>query len=993
MKKIGKVLVYTFITFILVLVLLIVVAALSEKRIVQLAINQVSKTINIPIQVDDIEFTLIHNFPYATIQCHNFMVSSPQTIENEVADTLFFAERLFVSVASRPLLKNIFDVRKVEIENAEIYYRVDTAGVSNFDFLIDTTQPNVIDTAGNDIFLEIEEFTLNSFTCYYRDEKQNASANLLFKALTLSGVIDNNRYQGDVEGIASLSNCRFGNTNVYKMQNTDLDFKLAYNEERLSIDHVGIAVDDDALLSLQGSIFMGDRFSSNMELKAEKLELGNLLKYVPESYLSDFGIRDLSGLMTAEAKVSGLLLDSVMPAIETTFNLSNGSLQYQDYPQLKSISLSGKATNGIQQNNVTSSIDIQSLNFQTDNSKISLNGNVTNLDKPAFSFNSTIDLDLTELVPFIPDTLLQSLDGKILAKISSKGVVPDSISEAYFYSVLADTKFSLQAVDISVAVDSSMLVNHINGQVDYRANEIKIKHFNAVVPSYGFSLNNLDAVVLGNPEIPDSLNIRFNQLQASFDKSTLELHGTIKNPKTPDYSISGSVNLDLEEISKFLPDSLVNSISGNVFANFQSAAHLNLDSLSNQIYELLFEKSSYSAKFEEISVDMPDTVMNVSHLSGQLNYQSDTFQIDQLGLNYQGMQLDMNDVTASNIYSAVLQNQAKELNVKGNFNVDDLDYAVLEKFMQYDTTRAEELEVTPLNFSYKIKGRFTGNSIKYGDALFQDIDTKFLLKTSYFVFDSLKMNAFEGQSLSSVKIQIQPEEKIDIYFKTDISKMNVSKMIKGFHQYIEYEDLKSENVQGVLSTQMDGKIVLQDFEPVYNSLLLNGNLTVENGALINIKPIMEVEKIKGIGLKNMDSLYFSTLNSSVFLFNREIYIPRTEIKSSSFDAMFLGMYSFGEDYEYHIRMFLGEVLSSKSKENLRKQAQADGFGDDVEMDEKTLTKGRTSIYLVSKSEDGKEKAGFDTKHERTNMKAKVNLQKQMVDMRFHPALVKYNTEE
>ena len=109
--------------------------------------------------------------------------------------------------------------------------------------------------------------------------------------------------------------------------------------------------------------------------------------------------------------------------------------------------------------------------------------------------------------------------------------------------------------------------------------------------------------------------------------------------------------------------------------------------------------------------------------------------------------------------------------------------------------------------------------------------------------------------------------------------------------------------------------------------------------------------------------------------------------------MFLGMYSFGEDYEYHIRMFLGEVLSSKSKSNLRKQAKDDGFGDDVEMDEKELTKGRTSIYLVSKSEDGKEKAGFDTKQDRANMKAKVNLQKQMVDMRFHPALVKYNTEQ
>ena len=206
---------------------------------------------------------------------------------------------------------------------------------------------------------------------------------------------------------------------------------------------------------------------------------------------------------------------------------------------------------------------------------------------------------------------------------------------------------------------------------------------------------------------------------------------------------------------------------------------------------------------------------------------------------------------------------------------------------------------------------------------------------------------------------------------------------------MDYEDIKAENVQGIASTKMDGKIVLKDFEPVYNSLLLNGDLTIENGALINVKPVMEIQKIPGVGLKNMDKLYFSTLNSSLFLFKNELYIPRTEIRSTSFDAMFLGMYSFGEDYEYHIRMFLGEVLSSKSKNNLKKQSQEGGFTDE---DEKGITKGRTSVYVVSKSVDGKEKAGFDNKRDRANMAAKVNLQKQMVDMRFHPALIKYDTE-
>jgi len=359
---------------------------------------------------------------------------------------------------------------------------------------------------------------------------------------------------------------------------------------------------------------------------------------------------------------------------------------------------------------------------------------------------------------------------------------------------------------------------------------------------------------------------------------------------------------------------------------------------------------------------------------------------------YLGLHLGMNSVIATNIYTAAIQNQPKELAVRGNFNVDKLDYTMFGKFMEEDSTASAESVAAPLNFTYKINGRIKTDSIKYEDVLFTNVNSKFLVKENYYVFDSLQMNAFDGRSLSSVKIEMKPNDEMDLFFKTDIKKTDVTKIMKGFRNYIETEDFKAENVKGIISTKMDGKIVLQNNEPVYGSLMLNGNLTIENGALINVRPVMEVEKIPGIGLKNMDKLYFSTLTSSLFLFNNELYIPRTEIRSTSFDAMFLGMYSFGEDYAYHIRMFLGEVLTSKSKANLKKLALESGF-DEEETQDVDVTKGRTAIYLVSKSENGKEKAGFDKKRDRANMVAKVNLQKQMVDMRFHPTLVKYNTEE
>ncbi len=987
MKKVGKVIFYIFLTFFLLIVILILVAALSENKIARIAIDQLVKTTDIPIQVEKIDFSLVHNFPFATLRCNNILVSSP--INN---DTLAFAGKLYVAVEVKPLFKSRFKIREVEITAAKLFYDVDTAGITNIDFLTDTTQQEIIDTSANAIFLDLKNLRIDNTVCYYRDAKMKASADLNLEQLNLSGSINKDQYNGEAEGKFHLANCSFDSTNIYLMKQASLDFKGKYNSGRLEFDRANIVIDEVAELSLKGLVNIGESISTEMEVKAQKIDLGNLTKYVPETYFQKYRIQIFSGILAGEATVSGMINDSVMPAVNVDFNLTQGDLQYQDYPALRRISMKGSATNGKQKSNSSTSVNIKALSFQTKNSKVSVSGKMENLDNPKYNIRSTLDVDLDEISAFIPDSLLKSVTGRVNANISTNGVIPDSITDAAINSILANTRASLQLSNVDAVVDSTLAVNQINAKVDYQSNQILVNQLRAGVHYKEINVDsvNIDAKITGNPMKYDSLDIQFDRFEAALKGNKIALAGKLKNPLNPDYSVSGQLNLDLYELKDFLPDSLVNSLSGKISAAFTSKAKLNIDSIGNQLKTLLFEHSNFSVDLDEVNVDMPDSMVSIYNLSGRFKYNSDTLWIDQFAGNYLGLQLAMNSVTATNIYTAAIQNQPKELTVHGIFSVDDLDYGRVEKLLQEDSTTVEESASKPMNFTFKINGKIKANSLKYEDALYTNIDSKFLIENTYYVFDSLKMDAFDGHTLTSVKIEMLPENEMNLFFKTDVKKMDVSKLVKSFSRYIDYEDIKSENVRGIISSKMDGEIVLKNYEPVYQSLLLKGDLTIDNGALFNVKPAMEVEKIPGVGLKNMDSLYFSTLNSSIFLFNNKLYIPRTQIRSTSFDAMFLGMYSFGGDYAYHIRMFLGEVLSSKSKANLRKQMQEGGF---TEEDENDITKGRTSIYLVSKSENGKEKAGFDKKKDRSNMVAKVNLQKQMVDMRFNPQLIKYETDK
>ncbi|HPF51034.1 MAG TPA: AsmA family protein [Draconibacterium sp.] len=993
LKRIVKILIYLILSLFLLIVILAIIAAFSENKIARLALDQVGKTTNIPIEVEKIDFSLIRNFPLATIECNQLTVFAPENAGEFANDTLFHSGKLFISVDVKPLLHGFFDIRRVEFDQSKVFYEVDTSGYSNLDFLNDTTQHTEFDTTANTISINLKELKVTNLTCIYNDEKQLATANLKLQSLNISGHANNTSYAGAGEMKAILSDLRYPETNVHLMHETTLDFKGAYDNDSLKIDRVTVDIDDDARINASGKVAIADTLWANLLIQAEKLDLGQLAKYIPDSLFEEYGIRKASGILVADASIEGKLGSSELPAVDAAFRFSDGKIKYLDYPELSNISMQGEVNNGEKRTLADSYFAFRNLKFSTDSSHFTLSGSVNNLDRPEFKLHSNADINLKEAARFIPDSMVQNLSGRVQVEFSTKGVVPDSITDAYIQTMLDNSQLALNLQNIAAEKDSSIYVSQLNGTIDYKPNSIKLTGISgaADVPMIHINHFTVDANVTGNPLNMDSLAISFENLEAELDSSKFQISGNVRNLSKPEYFVKGEINLNLAEISQFIPDSLVNSVAGTVHSRFQSAATLNLDSISDQIMSIAMEKSSFDLDLQNITVTSNDSMMNVKNVTGALSYINDTFNIRSLSAEYMGMKTQMDNAIVTNAYAGAMQNQAVQINVHGNFYADKVDYDRLAIFMEEPSqTPSQEVSNEPSKYTYKINGRARVDELKYEKAIFKNIDTRFLVKENYYVIDSMTTNAFQGNATTSAKVEMLDSAQMVVWFKTNMHNMDVTQLVDAFGEYMDYDDIQKNNVQGTLSSVMDGKIVMKDFEPNYDEMLLKGDITLENGALFNVKPVMEVEQISGVGIKNLDSLYFSTLNSSLFLFRNNLYIPRTEIRTSSFDAMFLGMYSFGEDYAYHIRMFLGEVLSSKSKANLRKQAQAGGFDDE---DEKDVTKGRTSIYVVSKSENGKEKAGFDNKHDRANMVARVNLQQQMVNLNFHPKLVTYNTED
>ena len=98
-----------------------------------------------------------------------------------------------------------------------------------------------------------------------------------------------------------------------------------------------------------------------------------------------------------------------------------------------------------------------------------------------------------------------------------------------------------------------------------------------------------------------------------------------------------------------------------------------------------------------------------------------------------------------------------------------------------------------------------------------------------------------------------------------------------------------------------------------------------------------------------------------------------------------GMQTFGEDYQYHLKLYLGEILHGKTRRIRKKQEEMEDNPDDKKS-------GLRSLYIQTSSINGESKNRLDKKSDRLQMKTKINVQEGILNIIFHPLLVDFDTE-
>jgi len=563
------------------------------------------------------------------------------------------------------------------------------------------------------------------------------------------------------------------------------------------------------------------------------------------------------------------------------------------------------------------------------------------------SYDDVLDLSLTGNNINISD-IKKYLPGKYLEKISSYD--PSGLLNISSKIKGALTRTLNPGIDINF--------NLVNGSVTYGKSALTIKDLSFT----GLFTN-------GPGVIPKTSSLAINDFKGML--------GSAQYTGSLVLSDFDSLNGDLRLNGKIIPSELkeffdlknISSTSGTIDLDLKMNGYLP-EKEKYSLFDLFSLNPDADIKFNSFGIGFRNDKILVNNITGLVQV-SDSVNTDNLKLDYKGHKIEFRGEVRN--LPEWLSGKPVVLYVTGDIGSDRLLPEVLfGNPPEADTTHSREAafslpEDVVLDLKYKL-GEFTYKTFRA-----ENITGVLSYKPKLLNFKTLKLNSLDG-AISGNGFLVQNPDKSFIGRGTfELEKININKTFTSFKNFGQ-DFIKSENLAGSLSGSVSVLIPADSvFNPVIKLITAEGKYMIEDGALVDFEPIRELSSF--IELSELENIHFEKLENDFFIRNNILYIPQMDVKSSAADLSVNGKHSFDNDYEYHIKILLSEILSKKIRKSKPNTTEFGAVKDDG--------LGHTSMLLkiTSKGEDVKvtydvKAAGSqiknDIKSERQNLKTILN---------------------
>ena len=431
MKKLLKI---TATVVALVLVLLIALPYAFKGKIETIIKEEGNKMLNATFDFENLDISLISQFPSASITLEGFWLKGAGEFEN---DTLLACGELTAAVNVMSIFGDEgIEISKIIIDDTKAKAIVLQDGRPNWDIMKATAEETETpaDTASSAFRIQLRKLSIDNLTLVYDDRQAGMYAEVAGLDASCSGDFGSERTTLKLEAATPSVTFRTGEIPVLSRakieteMDVDADFtanKFTLKENSFSLNAIRATIDGWVAMTEQG-------MDMDLKLNSNEINFKEILSLIPAIYAKDFDGLKTDGEATLSAFAKGSLIgDSIIPEFDVNLSVKNAMFRYPALPA------------GVDKINVEASVknpggSLDATTVNVNPFKFTLAGNAfgmtadvkTPISDPAFNITAQGKLDLGKIKDVYPLEDMQ-LNGVVDADMSISGCLSYIQKELY----------------------------------------------------------------------------------------------------------------------------------------------------------------------------------------------------------------------------------------------------------------------------------------------------------------------------------------------------------------------------------------------------------------------------------------------------------------------------------------------------------------------------------------------------------------------------------
>jgi len=464
--------------------------------------------------------------------------------------------------------------------------------------------------------------------------------------------------------------------------------------------------------------------------------------------------------------------------------------------------------------------------------------------------------------------------------------------------------------------------------------------------------------------------MKFEQFSANLKYGNIKGKFGIKNFVKPQIIGLIKTELDLSELNNFFNNNNIKHITGKIEGEIslklklQNFKNINpKDFIKSESYGY-FNISNSSIKFTDFDKEVNNLNSNFKFNNKDIDIESLNFKIGESDFSFDGSLLNV-------LPFIFIDNQKIEVVAKLHSNY--LNFDELLKDDKQKSKTGKNLEFSNfINFRINL----TSKSLKFGKFNASNIHTDLFFKNQKLLINDFVVNSCGGNIKGSAAIDGMNKNHFVATINSELNNIDISKTFYSFNNFgqNEIDGITDKKIFGKANAKLEMYSVWnKDLTPKMDMLKANGEITIEDGKLLNYEPLKALSKF--IKLEDLEVVKFSKLKNKIEINENQIIIPQMDIKSNAVDLQLNGVHKFTNEIEYHLKISLSDILTRK----YNKKAKANNELGEIEDDglERRiiyiLITGTTDKPIIKYDKKGnKENFDKDIKKEKQNIKQILN---------------------